>query len=457
MSGGEIIEISGILPDIPRLYTAIAEWLACLLCILEVERRITGWKFAGVSVVVLVVQSVFLMLTEGQDDILWILCMAAAVGIMYGYIRMCCIMNSREAGYYCVRAFVVAEFAASLEWQTYCWLAVRLNWQNRGFQILWLALVYGAVYLIMWMLYRKFASQEKTYMVTNKELAAYIIIGFAVFSMSNLGFVSANTIFGGRQSGEIFNVRTLVDLGGIAIMYAYHVQRIELRMRHELESVQNILYNQYVQYQQSQEAMDLINYKYHDLKHHIIALRAEENSQKREEYLDKMEEEIQNYEAQNRTGNKVLDTLLTSKNLLCIKNDISMTCVVDGKLFVFMDVMDICSIFGNALDNAIECEKKIQEKEKRLIHVSTFLQKSFLLIRFENYYEGNLEFEENLPVTTKKEAAFHGYGLKSLRYTVHKYNGEVDISCKDNWFNLKILIPMQLAGSDGKEELNKKD
>ena len=53
----------------------------------------------------------------------------------------------------------------------------------------------------------------------------------------------------------------------------------------------------------------------------------------------------------------------------------------------FMDVMDICSIFGNALDNAIECEMKIPEKEKRLIHVTVSRQKAFLSLRFENYCE----------------------------------------------------------------------
>lgn len=60
---------------------------------------------------------------------------------------------------------------------------------------------------------------------------------------------------------EVFNVRTLIDLGGVAILYAYHVQRMDLRVRNELESVQNILHNQYIQYKQSQEVMDIIKYK----------------------------------------------------------------------------------------------------------------------------------------------------------------------------------------------------
>lgn len=233
----------------------------------------------------------------------------------------------------------------------------------------------------------------------------------------------------------------MIDFGGVAILYAYHVQRINLRIRYEFESMQNILHNQYIQYQRSQEAIELINYKYHDLKHYTLALKMEENEQRRRDYLNQLEEELKGYGMQYKTGNKVLDVLLTSKNLSCAKKQIVMTCVVDGTLFDFMDNIDICSIFGNALDNAIECEEKL-ELEKRLIEVAAFSQKKFLIIRFENYYEGELEFSRGFPLTTKKETQFHGYGLKSLCYTVRKYGGETDISAHDNWFSLKILIPM---------------
>lgn len=412
------------------------------LCILEMKKRITGWRLAAVSAAALAVQSVFLKVTEGLDDFYWIACMAAAIALMYGFLYLCCDMGFKDVGYYCVRAFVVAEFAASLEWQIDCYFTFALNWSNLAFRGALLIILYGLVFFIIWGIYQKTASKEENLFVTNKELVSCIIIGLAVFSISNLGFLTAYTPFGGQHMTEVFNVRTMIDLGGVAILYAYHVQRIDLRMRYELESVQNILHNQYIQYQQSQEAMDIINYKYHDLKHHIIALRAMDNEQGRSEYLDKMEEEISDYESQNKTGNKVLDTLLTSKKLYCMRNHISLTCVVDGALFDFMDVMDICSIFGNALDNAIECEKKIEDTDKRLIHVTAFSQKSFLIIRFENYYEGELEFEESLPVTTKDEKQFHGYGLKSIRYTVHKYGGEVDVNSQDNWFSLKVLIPI---------------
>ena len=433
-----------MLPDIPRIYTALAEWMACILCIMEVKRRVKGWKFVGISLGALLWQAFFLQITENVEGIFWIVCMVLAVAFMYLFIVLCCEINWKDAGYYCVRAFATAEFAASLEWQMDCFGVVIFGWDCPWFRMGLLAGVYGLVYLIVWFCYRKYENAQEPMQVTGKELLSCVIIGLAVFSISNLGFVSVRTPFGGSRATEIFNVRTLVDLGGMAILYAFHVQRVDLRVRHELESMQTILHNQYVQYQQSQEAMDLIHYKYHDLKHHIITLRAQENDQQRAAYLDKMEEEIQNFEAQNRTGNQVLDTLLNAKMLQCMKKDISMTCVADGTLFSFMDTMDICSIFGNALDNAIEYEEKIEEKEKRLIHVAAVSQKNFLIIRFENYCEESLELDKVVSTTSKGDSNFHGYGLKSLRYTVKKYGGEVNINKENNWFVLKILIPLHM-------------
>ena len=171
-------------------------------------------------------------------------------------------------------------------------------------------------------------------------------------------------------------------------------------------------------------------------------LRSEQDPGKREAFLNRMEEEIRKYEVQNKTGNQILDTVLTSKSLLCAKNDITFTCVADGTLVDFMDTTDICSIFGNALDNAIECEKKIQDKEKRLIHVTVSRQRNFLMIKVENYFEGRLKYGEDTPVTTKKDKKVHGYGIKSMRYTAEKYEGALSIHADDNWFELKVLIPL---------------
>ena len=431
--------IDHLMPDIPRINTAIAEWLACVLFIIPLTKRFSKYKTAAIMAAAFVIQSVFLTATGDIAIYFWIPCMVVAVLLMIGFIAGCCEISMTDAAYFGMIAFVVAEFMASVEWQMVCFFS---NGETYV-QVIFLAAIYGIVAVIFYALIHKRLPTDENMNISAKEYFSGLLIAVAVFAVSNMSFLTENTPFSSHFSFEIGNIRTLVDLGGIAILYAHLTQCCEIRIRKELEAVQNVLQNQYVQYKQSRESIELINYKYHDLKHQIAFLRQESDPEKRREFLNRMEDEIRQYEAQNKTGNKVLDTVLTTKSLYCAKHGITFTCVADGTLLDFMDVMDICSIFGNAFDNAIECEMKIADKEKRLIHVTVTKQKNFLLLRFENYFEDTLQYSEGKLVTTKKEKKYHGYGLKSVRYTVNKYGGAVSIDTANHWFVLKILIPLK--------------
>ena len=63
-------------------------------------------------------------------------------------------------------------------------------------------------------------------------------------------------------------------------------------------------------------------------------------------------------------------------------------------------------------------------------------------MKFENYYEGQLSYEQDLPLTTKRDANYHGYGLKNIRFTAQKYGGEATVTAENNWFELKVIIPI---------------
>ena len=110
-------------------------------------------------------------------------------------------------------------------------------------------------------------------------------------------------------------------------------------------------------------------------------------------------------------------------------------------IYKFMDDMDISALFGNMLDNAIESVVKIKEREKRLIALHVIQDRQFIRIRTENYCEENVQFQDGIPITTKKDKRFHGYGMKSIKSTVEKYHGSVVAAQENNWFELKILLP----------------
>ena len=104
--------------------------------------------------------------------------------------------------------------------------------------------------------------------------------------------------------------------------------------------------------------------------------------------------------------------------------------------------MDVYTIFGNAIDNAIESVSGLTAPEKRAIAVSVWSKSGLLLIQFENYYEKELRFEDGIPATTKADKNDHGFGIRSIGYTVKKYGGHLSISAEDHLFLLSISIPL---------------
>lgn len=432
--------------DIPRLYTALAEWGACLSYLYLLKGKIRQTSFWIISVIALMAQVIFLVLTGGMPTIFWIPCMAVAAVFMYSYLMICGELNVLSTFYCCARAFLMAELAASLEWQLHTYLkAVGIS--NPLVSIGTLAFVYGSCFIGMIMLEKPLLTQEYLKQLTIREVLSVIGIVLVVFAFSNLSFVIGNSPFTSKLRADIFNIRTLADLAGVAILHAYQSRICEYAAEKELSKINGVLKSQYDQYRNYQDSVDLIQMKYHDLKHQIAGLRAETDEQKRKEWLDAMEEEVTAFENVNKTGNQVLDTILAAKIFHCRKNKIQITCVADGKLLDFMHVTDICTIFGNALDNAIESVVLIPEEEKRLIHVQVSAKKGFIFIKAENYCEGEIvKNEKELIDTTKLDKKNHGFGLKSIRYAVEKYDGTINFRLHNQWFELNILLPQKEVG-----------
>ncbi len=431
-----------LIRDIPKMYTALAEWFSCMIYLVILRKSLRFppkeiLTLAGTLLLLIVIQ-------EGIGAVpveMWIPGMLLAVAVMYGLIRYCGKLKRITAGYWLVRAFVLAEMVAALEWQISYFISESLKIRSRGFEHIFMLTVYAIVFAAVYLMESR--QGDILLDVTGKEFLTITVIGIMCFCLSNLSYVYSNTPFSSPFAREAFNIRTLIDVGGYAFLLAYHLQRCEDHVRTELDTIQNILRAQYFQYRQSQESIDIINHKYHDLKHQIAVLRQEKSPDQREAYLDEMERGIRDYESMFKTGNGVLDTLLTGVSLKCARRKITFTCVADGTLLNQIYVMDLCTIFGNVLDNAMEHVIQIEDEEKRLIHVTVSKMAEFALIRVENYLQDEVHFDGELPSTTKGNKEYHGFGLKSIKYSVKKYRGTLEVKTENHWFTVHILIPLQ--------------
>lgn len=213
-------------------------------------------------------------------------------------------------------------------------------------------------------------------------------------------------------------------------------------MQKELDMIQLLLWQQKEQYQISKETIDLINHKCHDLKHQVHAIRAVKGEAEREAYLKEIEDSVQIYDSIVHTGNEILDVILTEKSLFCKKYGIRISCVADGRLLSFMDPVDLYALLGNALDNAIEALKKISREKERAIDIMLYEKRSFLLLQIINPVEWEVNFKDGLPVSTKEENGYHGFGVKSMQHLAQKYGGFMTTEVKDGCFYLIIVMPL---------------
>ena len=194
------------------------------------------------------------------------------------------------------------------------------------------------------------------------------------------------------------------------------------------------------QYEMSARTIEIINRKSHDLRHQIAALR-HVSSAEAEGSLREIENSVRIYDSVLQTDNDALNTLLTEKKLICDGRNISLTMMVDGDAVSFMDPIDLYTLLGNALDNAIECELQYAEP-LRSISLAIAPRGRMLLIQLSNYYEGSLELRDGLPVTTKPDRDNHGFGMRSMRAVAEQYAGTLECGTDGSAFVLQIVIPI---------------
>ena len=427
----------------PGILYAVAYWISVMIYCRFLPKRAAGMKRCLLAAFFFVLITGFMTLTDHPPVYLYFLFAAIEICMLYLFIYLMCDMPAGNAVYYCVRAFMLGEMATSLGWLLYYYSVTHMVAEpSMPLLCALMGAVYLAVFGINYILEKRQEKDARLLELGTRDIAGALTIAASTYLVSNISFAVANTPFSMRYSNEIFIMRTLTDFGGVIILLLYHNLIVEVSARTEAELEQQILQMQYSNYQISQESIDLINQKYHDLKHQISALRYELNDEEKYGYLTQMEDEIRQYEAENKTGNKVLDTILTAKSLVCQNQGISMNVVADGTLLDFMSTMDLSALFGNALDNAIRGAASVADENERLIRVVICEQMGFVLVKIENRYAGEVRFDGKDLITTKNNKDYHGYGVKSIRKTVEKYDGTVTIRTEDGWFLLSFLFPV---------------
>lgn len=212
------------------------------------------------------------------------------------------------------------------------------------------------------------------------------------------------------------------------------------RYKRELALMEQFDRKRREQYEVSRQSIEVINLKCHDLKKMLDSgLKA--RGVMTDEEVTKLKEQISIYDSIIATGNDALDLVLTEKSLYCENNGIKLTVMADGQNLGFLTDMDIYSLFGNILDNAVEAVMKV-EREKRIITLNVKRASGILSVHEENYFDGRLNYSGRDIDTVKTDKYNHGFGLMSIRRVAEKFGGGVTVCADGEIFKLDAVIPV---------------
>lgn len=193
------------------------------------------------------------------------------------------------------------------------------------------------------------------------------------------------------------------------------------------------------QYQISRQNIEAVNIRCHDLKHQIHELTSDGGAIDHSE-LAQIAKELGVYDSIVETGNAPLDTVLTEKSLLCANASITLSVIADGSALDFLQTSEVYSLFSNAMDNAIEAARRVEEPERRVISLNVFQRQGFVVIAMENYYAGDVTFDDGLPQTTKEDPGAHGFGTRSMRRIAERHGGTLTATAEGGIFKLSVLL-----------------
>lgn len=437
-------------PDLthtPGIYYAVSYWLySMFFIVMSGKWRGSRWRRGLTSFLGLLGLGVFMVITDFRPQWTFIPLMAVIFTGICLFIGLSCEVNRRQAVYLGIRGFMLGEFAAALEWQLYYFFLTQMGLPlNMVTNLVFMLIIHTVVLLLTWSLETRFGGCGELEL-TLPFMGTVSAICLIAFLFSNLSFVFNNTPFSSQYPAEIFILRTLSDLLGVAGLTVCHILAVYSQERQRTESIESILSLQDENYRLARESVAIVSREYHDLKHLISRIRTCHIDEETARSLDAMEEQIRKFEAFSQTGNRVLSTIVTSKRMICQQEGISLHCVADGKAISFMDSTDISALFGSMLDNAMAAVRQIEKKDQRLIRLSVSRQRQFVRISLINRFEGELAFNNGLPVSDAHAHRLSGFGVRTIGSIVEKYGGSVRMEAEEGWFKVNILLPMGGGG-----------
>lgn len=307
-----------------------------------------------------------------------------------------------------------------------------MSFLSMTFSMLVLLLLYYVFILRLW------GKKEKVRFTKTQSILHFIIAGYSFINM----LVIVEVV--GKVRGEMVNFLLLLNMGVIVfadLYFLYFIHFIEennqLKTKLELyEQQASIQYEYYkIQEKQYDESVRVL----HDVNKHIAAIEGLYRGENKEEavnYTREINTILEPLIPQQLVKQPILNILLNDKINNARHQGIELQCDIENVNLDFLDPIDITTIFGNLLDNAIEACTKVNDRKWIHLKISPHLE--MVAIRIENATSDATEKDNYRPVS--KKGKNHGIGLYNVDRSVKKYNGTIDLNCHNKIFQCNVIL-----------------
>ena len=309
------------------------------------------------------------------------------------------------------------------------------------FELFFYLFSYALIYFACWAVISYYINAEEKLDIGSggrKLFIAFIVVAVDVVLNSVMLYGVGDTVLPITVQLVIYCQSMLCCVLAIGILFSLQKQHVAAE---ETEEVRRLWQLDRALYERFRESVDVINIKCHDLKHQIRQLRGT-GSTVSSESLAVIEEAVSIYGSRYDTGCEILDTILAERSLLCEARQIRLICMADGQALNGFSPDCLCTIFGNAISNAMEAVEKVADPERKVVHLSVTRTRGFVNIHVDNPFAEELIVREGLPVTSKGDTDYHGFGMRSMRLMAEKMGGGLSFHAEEQIFCLDICLPL---------------
>lgn len=294
------------------------------------------------------------------------------------------------------------------------------------------------IYFFVTMILLRFTDKENK--KTKTPIAFYIFPLITLFAVISFWYISLNEVIEYKNQIILATVSILLLLATVFVFFAfkYSVQRENkiLLLQQEQDKIKtNKLYYDILERQN-----DNLRIYAHDAKNHLSAIKNLNTNPQINTYISEMMEKLSEYSNVCHSGNRILDVIIDKYITECKINNIVFDYDIKNNNLSSIEYYDAVTILGNLLDNAVEA---VENSGKKHISLETDFRNNFSVIIISNSCEINPIFDnETSLITTKENSRLHGFGLKSVKKTVRKYNGDIafDYDSLNKIFIVTVMI-----------------